>query len=736
MRLPRLALCTALALSTAACGVGNQSGPKVPTGPEGAVDAAPVSDAQFAGAAYQVLLSDERTPQRMGLLAGVVRRQLARAAARFGGEKREAGLSALTGALYLMRTGDLRPEMLVGGAPALRAGATEVSRVGNEGRALALYGMLQTVLPRGNERADVDAHLDALKSWSAALKSASQMQSSGSYQRTTTDRAMFEPTPKAMGSARDATITWIHRALELNTSEAAQTGNFERDEAIEAYRALRAGGATLVAIYLRYGDAKAALAALEKGDLVRVTPPGLVERLEHAAEDDDPSAWSDLYRLYSSSEDANRPETSMDPTLAKAAAFGCAVELFRAEPRSLRGAGPLAVELVDQGMAEVAPAVLTPALGNSPSAQDLSWTLSLTLRALLGEAEIGEHAAARRTFKAAEGMLTLADAQKLVGKVRPTPARLRYVMGVLETRAGDLGRARPLIAAAVQVEQTPEGLNMLAAIDRQRGDAKAALASLDRVASLARKSGDATAEAEAQILVFEINRDQGNVAEAKSALDAALKSALKARESSRSGSDQARSERVLARVLEHFGATQSAKRATDRAYEASRADTRQLTATVLDASRRALTSGDLLTARQALRQALDAGLAEEDLIYAALWLSLLERSTNATSDGSTEEAFASIDDSGGWPAKLASWGRGKLTDEQLTKTARTRVQKTEAKFYAAMRRRAKGVGEIKKELTEVASSETIELVEVTIARDLLAREAPLPMKLPDGVAVP
>ena len=132
--------------------------------------------------------------------------------------------------------------MLVGGAPALRAGAAEVSRVGNEGRALALYGMLQTVLPRGNERADVHAHLDALKSWRAALNSASQMQRSGSHQRTTTDRAMFEPTPKAMGSARDATITWIHRALELNTSEAAQTGNFERDEAIEAYRALRAGG--------------------------------------------------------------------------------------------------------------------------------------------------------------------------------------------------------------------------------------------------------------------------------------------------------------------------------------------------------------------------------------------------------------------------------------------------------------------------------------------------------------
>ena len=375
-------------------------------------------------------------------------------------------------------------------------------------------------------------------------------------------------------------------------------------------------------------------------------------------------------------------------------------------------------------------------LGAAPSAQDLSWALSLTLRALLGESEIGEHAAARRTFKAAEAMLALADAQKLAGKVRPTPARLRYVMGVLETRAGDLGRARPLIAAAVAAEQSLEGLNMLAAIDRQRGDAKSALASLDRVAALARKSGDHIAETEALIASFEVSRDKGNVSDAKAALDAALKSALKARELSRSGADQARSERILARVLEHFGASQSAKRATDRAYEASRTDARQLTATVLDASRRALTSGDLSTARQALRQAVEAGLAHEDLVYAALWLELLEKSMKATSDGSAQDAFATIDDGAGWPAKLAAWARGKLTDEQLLKAARTRAHKTEAKFYTAMLRRAKGASEAKKDLSDVAASEAIELVEVTIARDLLARESPLPLKLPDGVAVP
>lgn len=736
MRLLSIALGAALALQAAACGTGSHAGPKVPGGVNGPVDAAPVSDEQFAATTYQVLLTDEQTPERMGLLAGVVRRQLARAGSRFAGDRREAGLSALTGALYLTRVGELRSEMLQGGVPALRAGAAEVSRVGNEGRALALYGMLRSVLPAGNEKNDVDAHLEALKRWSSALRSAGQMQSAGSFQRSATDRAMFEPSKEALDTARDGTISWIKKALEFNTSEAVQSANFEREEAIEAYRAMRAGGATLVAIYLRYGDAKGALAALDKGDLLRVVPPGLVERLERAAEDDDPSAWADLYRLYGSAEDADRPETSMDQALGKAAAFGVAVELFRAEPRSLRGAGPLAVELVDHGMAEVAPAVLAPALGNAPSAQDLSWTLSLTLRALLGEAEIGEHAAARRTFKSAEPILALADAQKLVGKVRPTPARLRYVMGVLETRAGDLGRARPLIEAATKAEPTLEALNMLAAIDRQRGDAKAALASLDRVAGLARKYGDPTSEAEALVASFEVHRDKGAVAEAKTALDSALRAALKARESSRAGAEQARSERVLARVLEHFGATQGAKRATDRAYEASRTDTRQLTATVLDASRRALTSGDLQTARQALRQALEAGLADEDLVYAALWLKLLEQQSGVASDGSVGEALARIDDDSGWPAKLAAWARGKTTDEQLFKAARTPVQKTEAKFYTAMLRRAKGSTETKKELAEVASSEAIELVEVMIARDLLAREAPLPMKLPDGVAVP
>ena len=48
----------------------------------------------------------------------------------------------------------------------------------------------------------------------------------------------------------------------------------------------------------------------------------------------------------------------------------------------------------------------------------------------------------------------------------------------------------------------------------------------------------------------------------------------------------------------------------------------------------------------------------------------------------------------------------------------------------------KGEAEAMRQLKEIAKSEAIELVEVTIARDLVAQEAPLGVKLPDNVAVP
>ena len=100
-----------------------------------------VDDEAFAQAAYNVLVSADGSPQRASLLVGVVRRQLQRAKARFDAGQREAGLSALTGAFYLMRAGEFQDSALDGAEGALSAGASEVARLGQEGYAFTLYGL-------------------------------------------------------------------------------------------------------------------------------------------------------------------------------------------------------------------------------------------------------------------------------------------------------------------------------------------------------------------------------------------------------------------------------------------------------------------------------------------------------------------------------------------------------------------------------------------------------------------
>src|SRR6185295_12891380 len=210
---------------------------------------------------------------------------------------------------------------------------------------------------------------------------------------------------------------------------------------------------------------------------------------------------------------------------------------------------------------------------------------------------------------------------------------------------------------------------------------------------------------------------------ARTALHAALKRALDARQLARNAPAQTRAERLLARVLDYYGDEQGARRAIQRAFTAAGADMEQLSATVQDASRRALTRNDLPAARDAVQRAVEARLPADDMVYIALWLQLLERKLNVPSDGTAEEAYATIDDASGWPGRLRAWARGKLSDDELLKGARTRIERTEAIFYTAMARAVQGNRDAAlPKLREVATSEAIQLAEVTIARDLLAQQ--------------
>src|SRR5690606_28420139 len=103
------------------------------------------------------------------------------------------------------------------------------------------------------------------------------------------------------------------------------------------------------------------------------------------------------------------------------------------------------------------------------------------------------------------------------------------------------------------------------------------------------------------------------------------------------------------------------------------------------------------------------------------------------SDGTVDEAYAMVDDASGWPAKLRAWGRGKLTDAALVAAARDTAQRTEAAFYIAMNQ-ARGDVASSPALRSVADSAAIELMEVTIARDLVA--ARRQYNLPPSIDLP
>src|SRR4051812_33202718 len=127
-----------------ACELGCAARPATPVQSPSAPEAAPiekveVNDDGFAAATVAVLQDATSNPRRLGLLVGVVQRQLDRATHYFQTGHDEMGLAALRGALYIVRAGELRSEMLAGRSVALSYAAGAFARLGNEGQADALY---------------------------------------------------------------------------------------------------------------------------------------------------------------------------------------------------------------------------------------------------------------------------------------------------------------------------------------------------------------------------------------------------------------------------------------------------------------------------------------------------------------------------------------------------------------------------------------------------------------------
>ncbi len=720
---PRLVLATG-ALILGACRPGQSEGARSPAAPVvlGPVVAVPVAPGDFAVRTHEALRDGAPSTERRNRLAGVVEAQLARAEARFGADATEAGVRAVQGAFLLVRATEDDPRLFAARPAALAAAADACAQAGSEGRALALYERLVALLPPGPARDDVRGHLDALARWSESARAPGSLTAAAFDRRLWSNRVVLDPAAATLLAAHRAAAAWVGAALAFDPSQLDLEDPQQRSTALEAYSAVQTGGATVVASYLRHGDAAGALEALSEAPFAEVSAPGLVERVQ-AASAGDPAAWAELFAVYAAVADGRDADFRLDPEVARAAAWGAALELYRAAPESPRATLPLADLLRRHGMTEVVPLVLADGLGEGAGARDFGGALALLLDAIADEGQQGRMDVARDTFQAASPILARAEQAGATRELRPSPARLHYVMAALEARAAEVERARRHAVDALRTAPDDlDTLSLLAALERQRRDERAALQALGRAAQIAERSRRDAALAVTLLASYEIHRDGGASARHEATLRAALTAALGARSSARSSGELGRAERLLARALELYGASDAARSATLRALDASRADRDELAATLIDGMRRALTSGQVPLGRELAREAIAADVGGEDLVYVALWLSLLERRAGAEPDGTVAEALAEVTDRTGWVATLRDWGSGGLDDAGLLAAARTPAERTEARFYTTLAGRAGG--DPLPGLRAVAESPAIELVEVTIARDLLAAVLP------------
>ncbi len=736
-----LALATAV---TAGCGGAGAAGHARGVARNGEGPAAPVtavSDDAFAGAIRDTLLSEPGTRQREARLSGVLARQMVRAVARFHAHRDNRGLGSVLAAFYLVRTGELRPESLgESGAPALREAVRELAGRGDEGRSRALYEILQRIVPPA-QQADAKAHLDALSGWVRDQAASSpQMIASGFYESVAVSRRLLEPSAPALQDAVNATTDWIHRGVALRQAVHDRRASPSREEVIEAVRAIQSGASVLAALYLRDADAVGALGAIDKAQARDLARPELVKALEVVIDKPDADHWLDVLHALAPDEEAGRADDEQgvdDRDLLRAATFGIASEAYRLDPTQPEAAVRVAAILEELGMGEASPAVIVDATRARADARSVSTSLAIMMHAMSAALEADDPDAARRTFAAGAPLLALADKRELAGKLQPSAARARAMMGDIEMREGRLDAARQLLTQSAAAERSGAVLLALSRIEWHDGHVAQALERLRDALSANDVAHDSALRGEILLTISDLVREQGDVSGARTPLSDALKELAKARNTP-DADDRARVERLLSRVLDRFGAAQRAQQALERAFEATPHDKRQIAATLGQLVGRAFVRGDLPAARDGLARALAAELDGDDLVYYALWVRLLERQLHRATDGVPQRVFNSVVDDGRWTGRLAAFGAGKIKADELIASAKTPTQRTEALFYAAMDRRASGDAKGADDaLKQVLSASELDLLEVGFARDILSgTHAQIGGPLPSDVALP
>lgn len=664
-----------------------------------------------------------------------------RAADAFRKHATDRGLGAVRGGLYLARAGQSDGLLTQNARGALVPAVKELSQRGDEGSATALYDLWRTIATPA-ERKEIDSHLDALHAWMrGTAQNLSNTEKAGALENAAVARAMLEPSDEARVEADKRIREWVDQAIEYAKTASARPRSQQQmgpdEERYEAARAFQTSASVLAALHLRSGDVAGALGALEDAKSREISyDRRLMVALEEVDESAQPKHWIDLLQALRPRNPRDQDDDGISdvesPELLRAAAFGVAREAYRADPSTPASAASLAAVLQSYGMADASPAILVDATRAHPDVEMVSEALALSMHAVATEVEAGDTEGARRAYRAAAPILAIADGKDLAGKVQPSPARMRAMMGEVELHDGRVADGRKLFEAAAKMEKLGGVFAALARIDRAAGNAKAATAHLQDALAAPDTARDPALRGEILLAQSDLAREAGDTSTARNDLIDALKGLAEARAHA-DAEARARIERTLARVLDRLGATKQAHQALDRALEIAPRDKDEVAATLGISVAQALVHNDLVGAQDGLRHALAADLSDEDLVYLALWTRAVERQMKTPTDGDADKVFASIPDDGLWTGKLAAFGAGKIKANDLIASAKTLSQKTEALFYAGLDRRSAGDNAGATALFKQSmAAGGVDLVEIGLARDILAGPTTqLPGTIPD-----
>lgn len=663
-------------------------------------------------------------------LAGVVQHQLARAEALFARGHERAAEDVTVGALVLLQASDAILPALRGHERALLAAAHAAARLGDSGRAAAFYTRALELTSSEGTKKDIRAHLDAIARFGSST-SEGELEQLGERARHTLSLSTIDPSEKAFGDAERAVIAWLRGAVQRISGGEGEPADEDRDEALETYRAIRTGAPALMALSIRHRQPERVVSTLKKADLSRALPENVDSLLVGASRRGSAEAWLSIFRLFDQARRREGEPQALPAYSADAAAFWAAIELYRAGGESFEHHVPLAMLLVEFGLPEVAARVLTRALTPDTSAEATAWAASLVMRGLLELGETEQIEAARLTFQEAGPLLARLGADG--GPSRGAGAAYD-VMASLEIRAGHPDRALALLRRAIENQAPADTWLRLAEVARQTGDLNLSLGALEEVSKLAAGRGDVLLEARAAEIVYDIETAQGRNDIAASALELALRRTLTAEAMHLAEIPRSATFRLLARILEHYGLARETRAAYEQALHASQSSSEELSLTLTDMARSALTTGDLRLARQATAGADRFRLPSHDVIYIALWQQLLERRLGEPSDHLPNRLLTDATGATGWVTHVRQFGLGQLDAAGLLGRAHSAPERAEARFYAALTdsdSQAQTLG-----LSEVARGPAIDLVEVRIAKDMLERrEGPLP-SFPSSVTLP